>query len=683
MITFPEKSSGNTRFRSRGGALSVIISFLLGFVFAFVAVGGAIFYVVTTIKVKDGVEKIGSLTGTEINYADYVSEDYAQKTLLQLFKEDVKNLVNKAQDKTLCLDDLNAISPQVGKTVSSLLDTLKNDYGIAADGNELLKTPVSDFVTYLTDTLKSVDLGELLASPKINVLTEDSANYDLLMAICYGDESRYDITDGKVVMKEGFTSTKIGDFMDDAIGALGKAPLGTLMALSGESDKITLALAYGKEGKDYVIVGDKIRMLPLPYAMIDGVLYDEEGNKAEYDETIYAPEKQTGEIYFLKNKSGDYLLRSPATIKDLTGDNTAFFDRIRKDITLGDMMTIDENSSEIMKTLKDYSLEDLTKEETITGLKLGEVITIDENDPSTSLILVALKDKTISDLTNQDTIEALELGQVITIDKDSSLILQALQHKTIAELSDQKTINDLKLSQILTIDEKSSLILKALQDKTVADLGDQNTINGLKLGDVMEIDDNSAKIIQAMQNWTIEELAGNKIETDLTLGDILGEDKMTGNILKNLTGSTIGSLSDDINALTVQQVMANDIYVDPDAEQKVLKGTWKYPLTDKDTGKEGQYTLTEMSAMVDNMAHNIQKATLFELHADGIINAEESFLETEIMYEYTVAGTTIFTIDPKYTDNEGNVKTTLGDLTINQMINYISKVIEGLNPKKS
>lgn len=729
MTDFSNTSLNRKRFTSRGGVVAVIISFLLGFVFAFAAVAGTIYYVTTSITVKDGIEKIGGLTGNEnLDYKDYISEEYAEKTLLQLITEDVVTLVGKAGDRTLTLNDVDAISPLVGTKIEAITDMLQNDYGISVAATDFMGTSLSGMGSFLSETINAADLGQLLSSPKINIMVEGNGNYDLLMAICYGDASHYDIVDGKVVMKEGYSSTKIKDFTTDAMGVLEKAPLDKVLSVNADSDVILLALCYGG---DYEIAGGEI---VLPAGKTSTTLGD----------LINAPsdvlsEIELGTVMQLTGSSDaitlalaygkkgvDYDIvdnkivpvaggKEPTTIGDLMGESE-FFDDLKDTLTLGELLTIDESSSQVMQTLKDKTLNELTQDKTINGLKLGELLEIDETDPTTSKILIALKnntveelgkqetinglklgdlieinassskilvalqDKTVADLNNQDTINGLKLGDLIEINSSSSKILVALQEKTVADLNNQDTINNLKLGDLIEINSSSSKILVALQNQntTVADLNNQETINGLKLEDVMTINASSPRIIQQMATWTIADLSGSgekNIETDLTLTDILGEEAMTGNLLGNLKTSTIGTLADDINNLTVQQVMGDDIYVDPNAKTKVLKGTWKYLLQDKTTGQEGLYKVTEMSLMIDNMTYNMQNASINDLSQDGIIVVDSSFCTQTILYEYKVGVYTIFSIP----EDTYNGKQKIGELTVTEMLHYLGTVIGALS----
>lgn len=112
-----------------------------------------------------------------------------------------------------------------------------------------------------------------------------------------------------------------------------------------------------------------------------------------------------------------------------------------------------------------------------------------------------------------------------------------------------------------------------------------------------------------------------------------------------------------------------------------MTGSWKYLLTDPDgLIPPSGYTLTNMEAMISNMTANIQSAVLNDLYKDGIIVLEDSaFLEKPIIYAYIVGEApfsyTVFDIDPAKYDN----KSTLGELTINQMINYVTDILTAIS----
>ena len=90
-----------------------------------------------------------------------------------------------------------------------------------------------------------------------------------------------------------------------------------------------------------------------------------------------------------------------------------------------------------------------------------------------------------------------------------------------------------------------------------------------------------------------------------------------------------------------------------------------------------EYKVTQTGELVGNMTKNIQNATLNQLVADDILVLNNnSILEDPIKYSFMGGLHHV----PEIKDKNGNTKTHFGELTITEMINYISAIldIEGL-----
>lgn len=83
-----------------------------------------------------------------------------------------------------------------------------------------------------------------------------------------------------------------------------------------------------------------------------------------------------------------------------------------------------------------------------------------------------------------------------------------------------------------------------------------------------------------------------------------------------------------------------------DGMERALTGTWKYLLSDPQTGETKDCAVTDINTLVDNMTENIQGATLGELVEDGIITFQddgektadekkENFLNAQFMHPTT------------------------------------------------
>ena len=120
-------------------------------------------------------------------------------------------------------------------------------------------------------------------------------------------------------------------------------------------------------------------------------------------------------------------------------------------------------------------------------------------------------------------------------------------------------------------------------------------------------------------------------------------------------------------------------------------------LTDIETGVEHtDYTISHVEDMVKQMTDNMHVATLRQLSKDGLIQIDGSILDKDLMYslKYTYNSTTIDIpikayekesyapgedpIDPdkKYKDKDGNVIVKIGEMNIEQVLQYTEDLLE-------
>ena len=114
-------SKNKTGAKKKGGFLGKFIAFLLGMMFGAVAlVGGVIggtYLALTRVKINDAVNKVEGIAGIQIPLDDYLSEVYANQSVLDLVK-DVAGVVSDVASGKGTLNDLNTISPAVGKLLT-------------------------------------------------------------------------------------------------------------------------------------------------------------------------------------------------------------------------------------------------------------------------------------------------------------------------------------------------------------------------------------------------------------------------------------------------------------------------------------------------------------------------------------------------------------------------------------
>ena len=126
-----------------------------------------------------------------------------------------------------------------------------------------------------------------------------------------------------------------------------------------------------------------------------------------------------------------------------------------------------------------------------------------------------------------------------------------------------------------------------------------------------------------------------------------------------------------INGETIVEIVKGEYYFNGAGgyEKAELQGTWWY-LLHNDTIKPHEYLIAGddtngMNALLSNMTNNVENAKLSKLHSDGIIAGLGSLVNNPL--KTTILGTPIPDIPAD--------ATTMGDLTVTQMLDYTSKVL--------
>ena len=269
MATYYEEEKKGGGFA--GKLLAVFLGFLFGIIVTIGSIAGVGYYLYAKMRIREGINLVGQIMGNDIKYQDYITDEYADKTVAALLK-DLQSLASSFSGKTITLDDLNRISPQMEKKVTDLANQLETQFNIPLtvtspnkdeagnilddadnvildkDGNVvkkdengkavltgdngemmvgLMDVPLSLLLTFFTQTLNPLELGTVLASPKLNLLSPSSGNFDILMLLCYGDDTNYEKNadgtvmrdeNGNAVMKNGAEATTIGDLLSSASG---------------------------------------------------------------------------------------------------------------------------------------------------------------------------------------------------------------------------------------------------------------------------------------------------------------------------------------------------------------------------------------------------------------------------------------------------------------------------------
>ncbi|MBQ2740992.1 MAG: hypothetical protein IJF39_05185 [Clostridia bacterium] len=255
----------------KSGIGGKIVCLLLGFVMGVVGtvggVGGLGYYAITQVKIKDAIGTVNNLAGLEIDYTQYINEQYGDTSVFGLI-ESVIGAVGELQGETGSLNTLNEISPMVGTGVQTLIDTV-SAYGIKIDYEGLMSAPFSTLADFLSTTINDTDVALLIESVTQNPVE------GVLAMICYGEPGKDYVLleDGTVQMLGNATSATIGSLANaDALSErLNGLTFYSLMDALGEvdaEDPIVRALVYGEENVDYIVNTDgSITPLPLTYQL--------------------------------------------------------------------------------------------------------------------------------------------------------------------------------------------------------------------------------------------------------------------------------------------------------------------------------------------------------------------------------------------------------------------------------
>ncbi len=275
----------------------------------------------------------------------------------------------------------------------------------------------------------------------------------------------------------------------------------------------------------------------------------------------------------------------------------------------------------------------------------------------------------------------------------------------------------------LPTDEKSKHLVKTVK-----------TTDG-KVATLYYLQDLDGKSVGKYEPTTLEALSGennliSNVNTRLTVGELVGKETAGKNtFLKHMQDETISSLPTAVENLTISQVYGDEIYQtneqgqfvdflgnpilnEEDYGKRAVKGEWWYLLHDYEhcqSGAEGHetcdgmhcehndpecipnspghencyrnnetcigdYTIKNMSGLISNMRKNMEIVSLYELHHDGMIDLTLDTMDTEIMSKIVVPGR-----DPFVINHAPENKDHLGELTVQEMLDYIGGVLTAIN----
>ncbi len=293
------------RPRKKGGAGGKVLAAVLGFLFGIIATVGGVagvgYYFASTFTVKDTINKINELAGTQIDYKEYVTDEYANQTVIGLVGK-LQGVSDDIQKNGGSFEKLNQISPMVKTAVETLAQTFC-DYGSSMEKNDittkLMGTNFDGLGLAVEEIVYSLQLGKLLEST--NNLDK---NDELMMYLCFGDKGEnsssgdyYIDNKGKVQINNPNKALTIGSLASGGLNdVISTMPLDSLLEESelNEDNPVMLALAYGTEGTHWDWNKGEVEMRQQVFtkgiARSEETFYDIDGNAVNASaksETVY------------------------------------------------------------------------------------------------------------------------------------------------------------------------------------------------------------------------------------------------------------------------------------------------------------------------------------------------------------------------------------------------------------
>ncbi len=235
-------------------------------------------------------------------------------------------------------------------------------------------------------------------------------------------------------------------------------------------------------------------------------------------------------------------------INDTTIDT---LDQAIKEMKISDAVKITDDSSQVLKYLRDRVNEDGT-----TGTKLDDL------------------DKAIKEMKISDAVEIVLDEEAEALGKPaSSRVLQYFKRNGATLTNLNASVNEMTIGDAVKVTDDSHAVIKAIADLKLNDLGNKETlqgkIDGLKLGDVVTITESAPRILKSLADVYVGDLSTkmdnlqiNEVLDDCSTGALalIPETTLVKNIGAEVTDTVpkastyalkmAGVFADDVSAAT-------------------------------------------------------------------------------------------------------------------------------------
>lgn len=547
----------------------------------------------------------------------------------------------------------------------------------AITGEKYAPRTILDLTSGATDIFNEIQLGTVLSLKVTDEITDANA---LTHALAYGYKDTHFSIDaqGNVTWLNGNAPRTIKDITEMG-NVLDEIRLGTVLGMEitdeiTDSNSLTHALAFGYEGTHYTIENGTVvwKQKPTtdPNAEVEYYSYRTVGNMEEMNDIIN--ELRLGSVLGMEvtdeitdsnslthalafgyegthfNIDGEGNVtwigdNAPRTVDDISNMNDLI-----NEIRIESALSVTYESPRLLHVLAYGSEGDgfkyIKNGETIVGIETYKYNTIASLSASEDNLIDSL---TLSDIIGQEAVE-------------DDLLLSHLGDATLESLPNE--IAGLTFKQVYPEQIYETRYLTAKEGIVLTYNSENDEFFYMEGGNKYVY---TKEVVVQYQVEYVEDYAGNNKIDPANWPD---EIKQVGE--KYWINET------DL----VYIAHGEDGYYHIDADNRddqlqvhlQLHAQWKYLLSVD--GESHDYKMTEFATLVENMTHNMQNATLYDLAADGIVNLEESTLKTKVI---TKIGAVDIVVGATASNPEDGL--VLGDLTVTQMMNYTAAVLNAVN----
>ena len=640
--------------KSSGAWWKCILSFIGGFIFAFVAVAGGLAFAGTQVKA-------GTLLG---QYADTVlTVEYQEKTVFDI----VMSFVNKDVDY-MSLGGLSEVTPLIDTYLEKLNEACNDKAGFTFDLDELKSKQWSELPEYMVNQAKD---GVKLSK----VFGVDESSDNIMKAFCFAKKD-----DGTFDYEHPYT---LANFMDDPHFVQDKIDTLTIKDIIGDSSEGASQVLKSIEDKTIYQLKNEDVFGDLKVSDIIEVT-DSSSNvlKAIKDKTVN--ELKNDDVF------GDLLISDIVDIDDSSAKILKTFkakgtkvkelgDAIN-DLLLSDVIEITDSSPKILKTFNERGTTVNGLSDEIDNLYLRDVFESDDPDNLPPVMKKLLGNESEFVLATGSPLMAhinYEVYSEVVFANGNDPTAEGYEVTGYMKIKDIWTAHDIEIAKsgdeyVLHTNgtaDRSDLAIREFDIETaipsgwstlyvqsvnapVKVNGLDKSIDDLTLKDVIKLDSSSPLYKVRHSSIKDADQLFTDIKQNLTIKDIFGDDLATYKFINKIDeNTTIENIGPAINNMKLLDAFEDNIY---DSDGK-LSSMWKYLLiegteewiegspnksTDPFNGYAcKEYTLSGdgvgsnpkgINQMMDNMKYWMENQKLRVLQDDGMISVSGGLLTTAI-----------------------------------------------------